>query len=167
MDQFLVFASGLNDLNSPVSLLNRDILEHIILMWRKYETERPYDILQNGSEQGWLKCGLIHRDFDLPAIVSTNGSTLRWYRYGLLHRDNDKPALILKDELTEWYQNGRLHRDGDNPASIHIGYVKQWYKNGIRHRNGKPALISEENYCEWWINGELLIKVTRYDNRDN
>ena len=93
----------------------------------------------------WYREGQLHRDFDLPAIISSNGIQ-QWYKKGELHRDQS------------WYKNGKRHRDGDKPACVWSNGTQAWYKNGELHRDGdKPALIwGPSGNQEWWKNGVLV-----------
>jgi antitoxin component YwqK of YwqJK toxin-antitoxin module len=90
-----------------------------------------YKIDENGIEY-WYKNGQLHRDNDLPAVISSKGSYESWYKNGNLHRDNDLPAVMsLKSAYRCWYKNGKLHREKDLPAVIISNGSKYWYKSGV------------------------------------
>ena len=52
----------------------------------------------------YYKDGVLHRDGDLPAVISARGD-LEYYKNGRRHRDNG-PAVIRKDGVCSWYKNG-------------------------------------------------------------
>ena len=54
----------------------------------------------------WYKNDVLHRDGDLPAVISARGD-LEYYKNGKRHRDNG-PAVIRKDGTCSWYKHG-LH----------------------------------------------------------
>ena len=105
------------------------------------------------EDQIWSKNGEIHRDNDLPAVVTRSG-ILCWYKNGKVHRDNDLPAVKYPSGTQMWYQNGRFHRDNDLPASIYDNGDQCWYKNGKCHRdNNLPAIIYHDGTQKWYQNG--------------
>ncbi len=61
----------------------------------------------------------IHSINDEPAFLSPD--TKAWYKNGLLHREKDLPAIIskVKDSIftKHWYKDGFKHRD-KGPATI-------------------------------------------------
>jgi len=63
-----------------------------------------------------------------PPVVNKCG-TKRWIKNGLKHRDFDLPAVIYTDGEKQWFKNGKLHRD-NGPAVIWANGTKRWYKNG-------------------------------------
>ena len=56
-----------------------------------------------------------------------------WYKNGELHRDNDLPAVITSSGWHKWYQNDVLHRDNNLPAAIRPNGFKEWYKNDVKY----------------------------------
>jgi len=86
--------------------------------------------IKNDGYQCWYKNGKLHRDNDLPAIITPNEKKY-WYKNGVRHRDNDLPAVILANGDQFWYQNGKLHRDNDLPAIIYANGDQKWFKNGL------------------------------------
>lgn len=118
--------------------------------------------------QAWYCNGVLHRDGDLPAYIHVNGVLLKWYEHGKLHRDGDLPAYIHIDGEQMWYQHGKLHRDDDLPAHIDTNGYQSWYQNGLCHRDhDKPAVIA--HHYQWWCqfdkfhrNGGRPALVTRY-----
>ena len=91
--------------------------------------------------QAWYKDGKLHRDNDMPAIVHVNGDK-EWVKDGYWHRDGDLPAIVYASGAMEWYTNGKRHRDGDLPAVVNVTGSRSWYKDGKRHRDVGPAYIS-------------------------
>ena len=105
------------------------------------------------GDQYWYKNEEIHRDDDLPAIITSEGDKY-WYRNGLPHRDNDLPAVIFVSGTQEWYQNGERHRDNDLPAIIKLNGYQSWYKYGKKHRDyDLPAMIYSNGDQFWYQNG--------------
>jgi hypothetical protein len=53
---------------------------------------------------------LLHRDGDRPAI--DDGDIYeKWYKNGVLHRDGELPAVLSKRNIfSEWWTNGQLIR---------------------------------------------------------
>ena len=71
----------------------------------------------------YYKNGVLHRDGDLPAVISARGD-LEYWKNGKRHRDNG-PAVIRKNGVCSWYKNGVhlvtcLSEDGS-----HSGRVKE------------------------------------------
>ena len=63
-----------------------------------------------GEVSCWLDdVGMIHRDFDLPAVIDIHGYRA-WYRHGILHREGGKPTRVLQDGKMEWWDHGTLVR---------------------------------------------------------
>jgi hypothetical protein len=92
-------------------------------------------------------------------VKDINGS-LVWYKNGLLHRDGDLPAFISSGGTLGWYKNGKYHRDGDKPAWIWPNGTLVWLKNGDWHRTTGPAIIYPNNKKEYWVNDiEITKKV--------
>ena len=58
-----------------------------------------------------------------------------YYKNGVLHRDGDLPAVITARGDLEYWKNGRRHRD-NGPAVIRKDGVCSWYKNGVHIENG-------------------------------
>ena len=69
-----------------------------------------------------------HREDDLPAVIYEDGTQM-WYKNGNLHRDGDLPTLITNGSQ-HFYKHGRCHRDGDLPAIIYADGYQSWYKDG-------------------------------------
>lgn len=82
---------------------------------------------RDGATYYCSRDNLIHRDNDLPAIVSyENGSVIMqmWYNYGRLHRDGDLPSEIIyhkngKIKSQTWSMHGKIHRNNDLPTVEH------------------------------------------------
>jgi len=101
----------------------------------------------------WMKYGKIHRDRDLPAIITPTGNRY-WVKHGLQHRERDLPAVIMyNDSLFIWMKEGRVHRDNGKPA-IECPMFKRWFINGVLHREIGPAVIGKDGY-EWFQHGKL------------
>lgn len=114
--------------------------------------DQPAAIHPNGKLE-WYKHGLLHRDNDLPALISD--VTEKWYQNGLLHRDNDQPAVInFEPNYKQWYQYDKLHRDNDQPAIVSDTF-QSWYNNGERHRIGQASIIYNDGSTSWYCNDLL------------
>jgi predicted lipoprotein with Yx(FWY)xxD motif len=108
----------------------------------------------NGVTTYTLPNGMIHRNWDSPAVVSDTGK-YQWYQFGVYARDKGKPHVVYTDGRRKWYKNGKKHRDGDLPAYIKSYGVCKWYKNGYKHRNGdKPAVVWQDGMKEWYYYGK-------------
>jgi hypothetical protein len=99
----------------------------------------------------------------------------QWHKNGVLHRDGDKPAQVttMKSDMGSgryvkrqaWFKAGHIHRDGDKPAEIihreHGENVKETYaKYGYTHRepeNGPAQITNMEHRVthEYMMNGTL------------
>ena len=113
--------------------------------------------------QRWFKDGMLHRDFDLPAVVRADGDQ-EWFRAGTRHRDGDMPAVVRANGHREWFSDGKRHRDGDMPAIMNMNSTHQewyaddilyrgdflmwpdgcsikWFKDGMKHRDVGPACV--------------------------
>jgi len=120
------------------------------------EGDGPAQITYNAKTEKiefekWYKDGKLHRDGDLPAIISYNSKIIIkkcWYKDGKLHRDGNLPALIKYNSRGKWieeecwYKNGKLHRDGDLPALKSYrgpGVINMliWFKKGKEYRDIK------------------------------
>ena len=71
-----------------------------------------------------------------------------YYKNGVLHRDGDLPAVISARGDLEYYKNGRRHRD-NGPAVIRKNGVCSWYKNGVHIETCKnPVFSAYINVCK-------------------
>lgn len=93
--------------------------------------DKPAILYPNGDSY-WYKEGKIHRDNDMPAVVTYNAEM--WLQDNKHHRDNDLPAIIFKEGSQKWYHHGKRHRD-TGPAIIKINGDKEFWKNGIKQNN--------------------------------
>jgi len=97
-------------------------------MWNRLKEQAPITT-EFGTKLWYNKSGELHRENDMPAVISSTGDK-HWWKNGKRHRDNDLPAVIYLDGYNEWYKNGKVHRDNDMPAIIGKYAFKAWYKNG-------------------------------------
>jgi hypothetical protein len=77
----------------------------------------------------------------MPYVSDT---CVEWRENGQLHRDGDLPAVITVDKSVFYYQRGRLHRIVDKPAAITANGDKYWCLNGRLHRD--PILVTVGRY---------------------
>ena len=75
--------------NSFITFEHTDNMEYVKEYWGNPE---------------YYKNGVLHRDGDLPAVISARGD-LEYWKKGKRHRDNG-PAIIRKDGVCSWYKNG-------------------------------------------------------------
>ena len=134
--------------------------------------------------QEWLDLERnIHRDGDLPAIITKRG-TLLWYQHGLPHRGHDRPTIIRPDGTREWYSHGFRHRENDHPSVILVSGTQIWCYGGcpsvvsaqahedcieavlvqtheycieaVIHREcDRPAIIEADGTQKWYHHGRL------------
>ena len=73
----------------------------------------PDDIEADGMKVWRDREGQLHRDHDLPAVVSREGHQA-WYRHGQLHRAGGRPARITEDgKLSYWVDGEFVYQDTD------------------------------------------------------
>lgn len=123
--------------------------------------------------------GQLHSINDQPSSETVNTKTgmivKQWHKNGVLHRDGDKPAQVttMKSDMGSgryvkrqaWFKAGHIHRDGDKPAEIihreQGENVKETYaKYGYTHRepeNGPAQITNMEHRVthEYMMNGTL------------
>ena len=64
-----------------------------------------------------------------PTEINGIGDKFWLNSEGQLHRDNDLPAVITLNGYHAWWQNGKCHRDNDLPAVIDINGYCVWYQH--------------------------------------
>lgn len=103
--------------------------------------------------QIWYKNGSIHRDGDLPAVITADGSMVFYCNDGICHRDGDLPAMEQFDVCKVWYVHGKIHRER-GPAKIVFQPFSSteyfYYQHGLLHRDERdvegnllPAIFTE------------------------
>ena len=107
----------------------------------------------------WKKCGILHRENDLPAVLI--GSVIKqWHIRGKPCRLNPNDPNVIFGTSNGWInENGFYHRDNDLPAYINtsngVEIFYKWYCNGKPHRLNNPAVINTLDECvEWWKDGK-------------
>ena len=124
----------------------------------KYKLLEIIDVSMYYDNVSYLRNGKLHRDNDLPAVITEEGDQT-WYKNGFKHRDNDLPAKINANGDKYWYQNGFHYRDNDLPAIIRTCGEKVWYKNGLIHRdNDLPAITYPTGSRYWFKNRNKINK---------
>lgn len=124
----------------------------------KLNHKRHRDNEHYGKDLFWYKNNLLHRDDDLPAVITK--SRVEWFVNGKRHREYGLPAVCNSIcGKYEWWVNGSLHRE-DGPAVIegmkqefyleHIQYPKNQFIKLIKQRNEevKNALLQNTNICK-------------------
>lgn len=116
---------------------------------------KTYDKYDSSHVEEYYKNGMLHRDGDLPALISNeNGDSVqKFYKDGKLHREN-APAVIKKYEnknIIEYYNNDELHSPDINTPSYSETrddgtYLIRYHKNGVLSRNDE--LPYEESYYD-------------------
>ena len=157
------------------TLVNGEVVKSYIIKYY-YKDDKLIRIEYRNSDYE------IHRDEDLPAIISYNpmgnkrlsneGRHEIWVQNGKMYRANDKPNIVVYYPDSNivysecWKNNDILHRDNDEPAVIRYyrnGNIenKSWFYNREYHRdNDKPACIEyyengQVKKEEWYLKGEL------------
>ena len=110
-----------------------DVLDNELVEWFQCNHIKiivQEHIVESLASTSWFRNGKLHRDYDLPAYISTNKKVQCWYQNGKLHRINDKPASIVFYENFEyvhmkWFENGVLqHVHNDRTLNaIHFGII--------------------------------------------
>ena len=117
-------------------------------------------IIRINGDMEWMVQGKLHRENDMPAIITKNGKY--WYFDGMLHRDSDMPAIVIEIKpgiFNEyWYKYGKLHRKSDKPAIIRPGRDMYWYVDGKMHRDSNNPSVILNNGSKFWHKNGILIK---------
>lgn len=111
--------------------------------------------VKNVDKEGnvfYTLCGKLHREFDLPALITVDGQ-VSWYYYGHLSRGGDKPAYISRD-TQKWAVNGLIGRESDQPSIVTPFFI-EYFKDGLKTRVGSPAVIFANNVVEYWSHGRF------------
>lgn len=115
---------------------------------------------RHGAVRYLNEFGELHREGDLPAVVSMHGTF--YYKNGALHRDNGPAYIGSMQEV--YYKNGMIHREGDLPAITHFIkndkgekqiMAEEYYKNGVLHRDNAPALMWSTGSYQHYKNGKF------------
>lgn len=111
---------------------NGDCYEIIIVenIYMEYSTGysdifRELFIYAEDKDEFWFRCGQLHRENDLPAVIHNDGNDKYWFINGLLHRDYDQPASFEIMFKVQGY----------------VEYLECWFSHGEYHRIGNPAII--------------------------
>ena len=78
----------------------------------------------------WCKISLVCVPWQRMEYVKEYWEITEYYKNGVLHRDGDLPAVISARGDLEYWKNGKRHRD-NGPAVIRKNGVCSWYKNGV------------------------------------
>lgn len=95
----------------------------------KYCVDHP-----GNDDDGYMTTlwGLKHSRGDEPAVVYPNIRCKVWYKCGIEHRDGDLPSKFIFYGI--WFtKKGRKHRDGDLPAYVLYDGSMEWWKNGVQY----------------------------------
>lgn len=103
----------------------------------------------------WYKNKSIHRDGDLPAIITDDHQV--WCKNDMLHRENDLPAVEYFDGDKYWYKLNKIHRDNDLPAIV-TGTYRVWFKNGKLYRDNDLPVIVFDNGEEYYFSDNKFHK---------
>ena len=85
----------------------------------------------------YVKDGVIHRDNDLPAIITYDGSQF-WCQNGMIHRDNDLPAIIFADGIKVWMQNGEITQKTVRPSVMYPDGYEEYHISGFKYHHSRP-----------------------------
>lgn len=126
------------------------------------DNDLPAVISENGTQM-WFQNGKRHRDEDKPAVIYLDGAQL-WFANGLAHRCDDKPACEYLKGEKRWFLHGKEHRDNDKPAHIWPNGTQWWYQNNEKHRDGdKPAIIQPDGVLLWYKFGKKLSNLQIFE----
>lgn len=156
LEKFLIFCMGCSP---PIGLLYIMDIKHKIcknLFDLVYEEECKKHPIIIKSVWYYKQSNLLHRDFDLPAIIhhDDEGNIVRkeWWVYGERHRGNDMPANVITSNIKNW-----------NNITISC-ITSEWWYHGRCHRDYSPAIIVQHGsniVCkEWWIQGKKIFSQT-------
>lgn len=132
--------------------------------------DKPAVEYANGYREWWVE-GQLHRDpgpdgEDRPACITQDGD-LYYYKNGVIHRDGDKPAVI-SSVGQNWRKNGEYHRDtvdeSGDPLPAFIGPEwSTWFVDGVpknskypwvsRLKDGTKGYYHESDSCILFDNG--------------
>lgn len=139
--------------------------------------DKPAYQQTNGDTQKWYKCGVLHRDNDLPAIIEVSdidSVMFCWYKNGVLHRDNDKPAIMIFDLSYRrfiYYDNGIIRRRLPNtPADYLFDFfsnkvIYKYYNNGNFTKQKTPDINANNAYFRYCDNNQTIISpLKKYFN---
>lgn len=66
-----------------------------------------------------------------------------WSLFDIIHRDDDLPAVVTLSNIQYWYQNGELHRDNNKPAVVYNGKQKHYFIHGVYQRTEITTAIDK------------------------
>jgi hypothetical protein len=111
----------------------------------------------------WKYMGKLHREDIGMMDIETMGGRPNMILPALIRHINGV------DEAWTWYRHGIPYReDADGnpnvlPAYVNANHKKMWFKDGVLHRDPlpdgtpQPAVINEDGYMEYWINGVEMV----------
>lgn len=166
--QLMTFAMGLRDTNSPVHLLNKDIISRIHLMAMRGFQETKDKIEVYSFPQGTLKIlvddqtnRIYHSDYDLPAVCTDNFCI--WFNHGRIHRcsyvGDAQPSFIIYDASC-WERSLRVsdYVDSEIVREVAKSPCVAWIRQGELHSiNDKPAVM--RTACPFKVD---LLNVLQY-----
>ncbi len=126
-DTYVEFSKLMPKLAEPHRLIKA---RQTLIMCHKRTTHTEYSL-----------GGYIHNEGNEPAYVCPE--VTKWAKYGKLHRDGDLPAVVSVNGNKEYWKNGKKHRDRDQsgeprPAVIFgVGHWEYW-ENGRELRQAIP-----------------------------
>ena len=118
--------------------------------------ERAIKIFDYDGNEKWMLNNSLHRDEDLPALVTKTYSV--WYKNGEKHREtrdvdgNVQPASIYTNGEKRWFHHDKPHSYDDKPAVIYTDGKQVWYTNGkISRLNDLPAIVNPDGDQKWFV----------------
>ncbi len=100
----------------------------IMVLHRKEIVEYYTTIEVNTGETRYKLAGYLHRDNDLPAVIST---------YEQYVMDRDGSYKFIRNIRYSWYKYGELHRD-NGPTNTYINlrrvYVQIWKNDTVTRK---------------------------------
>ena len=133
-------------IKAPVGRIVKDSETGCVIM--EYHNSKGQEHNPNGPAVTWLEGPLAGR--------------MHFYKNGVIHRDGDLPAIITEDGSLSWLIEGKYHRE-NGPASIinqgNGAHSYHWVQNDKEHREDGPANIwdsafPERNMYEFYLKGK-------------
>ena len=93
---------------------------------------------------------------DLLIEIKTDLLYTRYFKNGKLHRDNDLPAVVSHKygQVQSWYKNGERHRDDKHKPAYIVSYENEkviylkWFQNDVNFSDYSLKQPSSGTYTE-------------------
>jgi hypothetical protein len=100
-----------------------------------FQTKKSDDIDHNPNVDGCSDYKIVYLESYADTYIVNNnycvtGPAVIYLKDDMLHREDDLPAIVTPGRQ-EWYYNGRLHRDNGKPSIIWENGDRDFYNNGV------------------------------------